>query len=303
MSESKSIEALVIATFSRRMLLRLKGGGDQYARVKGKRLKPVCGDRVACEPIDNEPELLITEILPRDNELNRPDKRGRADVLAANLSCIAVVVSAVPEPDWFITDRYLCAAELIGVAGAVIFNKIDLAPPDELARAVLDEYRDIGYEVFECSAKKQTNLKPVNDFLATHTSILVGQSGVGKSSMINRLLGEARLKTAEISDSRGEGKHTTVNSAMLFLPGGGSVIDSPGVRDYAPVIEQPESVGHGFREISIAGQHCRFANCRHLQEPGCAVKDAVTDGQISDRRYRSYRRLLNLTRQFAEQRY
>ena len=303
MSENKNIEALVIATFSRRMLLRLEDGSDQYARVKGKRLKPVCGDRVSCEPIDNEPDLLITEVLPRDNELSRPDSRGRPEVLAANLSCIAIVVSAVPEPDWFITDRYLCAAELIGVTGAIIFNKIDLAPPDEQAHAVMTEYRDIGYAVFECSAKKQLNLDSVNAFLATHTAILVGQSGVGKSSLINRLLGEARLKTAEISDSRGEGKHTTVNSAMLFLPGGGNVIDSPGVRDYAPAIEQPESVVHGFREISIAGQHCRFANCRHLQEPGCAVKEAVQEGQISDRRYRSYRRLLNLTRQLTEQRY
>lgn len=303
MTENNNIEALVIATFSRRMLLRLESGGDQYARVKGKRLKPVCGDRVCCEPIDNEADLLITEILPRDNELTRPDSRGRPEVLAANLSCVAVVVSAVPEPDWFVTDRYLCAAELMGVTGAVVFNKIDLAPPDEQSRAVLNEYRNIGYAVFECSAKKQIDLGPVNDFLASHTAILVGQSGVGKSSMINRLLGEARLKTGEISDSRGEGKHTTVNSAMLFLPGGGSVIDSPGVRDYAPAIEQPESVVYGFREISIAGQHCRFANCRHLQEPGCAVKDAVEDGQISDRRYRSYRRLLNLTRQFTEQRY
>lgn len=303
MSQTNPAEALVIATFSRRMLLRLDCGSDQYGRVKGKRLKPVCGDRVACEPIDNEPDLLITEILPRDNELSRPDSRGRAEVLAANLSCIAVVVSAIPEPDWFITDRYLCAAELMGVRGAVIYNKIDVAPPDEQSRAVLNEYRDIGYTVFECSAKKQANLEPVNDFLAAHTAILVGQSGVGKSSMINRLLGEARLKTGELSDSRGEGKHTTVNSAMLFLPGGGRVIDSPGVRDYAPAIEQPESVVHGFREISIAGQHCRFANCRHLQEPGCAVKEAVQEGQISDRRYRSFRRLLNLTRQLTEQRY
>ncbi|HEY5655761.1 MAG TPA: ribosome small subunit-dependent GTPase A [Woeseiaceae bacterium] len=303
MGKDSNCEALVIATFSRRMLLRLENGKDQFARVKGKRLRPVCGDRVISRPIDNEPELLITDILPRSNELTRPDSRGRPEVLAANLSCLAIVVSAKPEPDWFITDRYLCAAELIGAHAAVIFNKIDIEPPNEQSRRVLGEYRDLGYAVFECSAKQELQLEPISDFLAAHTAILVGQSGVGKSSMINRLLGEARLKTASISDSSGEGKHTTVNSAMLFLPSGGKVIDSPGVRDFAPAIEQPESVVHGFREISLAGQHCRFANCRHLQEPGCAVKDAVDDGQISDRRYRSFRRLLTLTRQFSEARY
>lgn len=303
MSEDSKLEALVIATFSRRMLVQLEDGQQQNARVKGKRLRPVCGDRVLIEPIDNEPEFLITKILRRRNELSRPDSRGRPETLAANLTCVAVVSSAVPDPDWFITDRYLCAAELMGVTAAVIFNKTDIAVPDAASRTVLDEYRDIGYPVFECSAKMQTDIEPVDQFLSNHTAILVGQSGVGKSSLINKLLGEARLKTGAISDSRGEGKHTTVNSVMLFLPGGGSVIDSPGVRDYAPAIERPEEVVHGFREISIAGQHCRFANCRHLQEPGCAVKDAVENGQISDRRYRSYRRLLNLTRQFAENRY
>jgi len=133
-------------------------------------------------------------------------------------------------------------------------------------------------------------------------AIIVGQSGVGKSSMINRMLGDDRLRVSEISDATGEGRHTTVNSAMLELPGGGSVIDSPGVRDYAPAIENPADVIHGFREIREYGQNCRFANCRHLREPDCAVKIAVENGQISARRYESFRRLLSTSQEFVNKR-
>jgi ribosome biogenesis GTPase len=133
-------------------------------------------------------------------------------------------------------------------------------------------------------------------------SIIVGQSGVGKSSLINRLLGDEQQRTASISTKKGEGRHTTVNSALLQLPCGGAVIDSPGVRDYAPAL-RPEDVAVGYREIASAAQNCRFANCNHLREPGCAVKDAIDDGAISKRRYDSYRHLLALTKKLDARQY
>lgn len=288
-------EAVVIATFSRRMRLRLGQNGDVDARIKGKRLKPVCGDRVLAEPIGDESDWLITEILARDNALERPNMRGQTEVLAANVELLVAVAACSPKPDWFIVDRYLCAAEDMRVPAAVVYNKSDLETLGEKSDAALRGYEDLGYPVIRCSAATGDQLATVRTLLAGKTSIIVGQSGVGKSSIINRLMGGEQQRTAEVSDKTGEGRHTTVNSMMLTLPGGGEIIDSPGVRDYAPALQSAVQVIRGFREVETAGHECRFANCRHLREPGCAVKAAVDNEAISARRYESYRRLLNLT--------
>lgn len=293
--------AIVIATYSRRMRLRLDSGDEVDARIRGKRLKPVCGDRVVAEPIEDEVDWLISSIADRVNALTRPDKRGKTEVLAANLELLVAVAAASPKPDWFIIDRYLVAAEDMGVAAAVVYNKIDLEVPHDDVEAALRDYEHAGYETIRCSARSGSNLDSLRQVLTDNLAILVGQSGVGKSSLINRLLGDLAQRTAEISGKTGEGKHTTVNSMMLDLPGGGGMIDSPGVRDYAPALQSANQVVHGFREIEQARHGCRFANCRHLREPDCAVKAAVEAGAISQRRYESYKRLLNLTEKLDKQ--
>ena len=293
--------ATVTATYSRRMRLRLDDGAEVDARIKGKRLKAVCGDRVEAQPLPNESDWLITQILERRNELTRPNMRGKVEVLAANLDYLLVVAAAEPRPDWFIVDRYLCAAELMGIDAGVVFNKTDLA--DELPDDELRVYRRIGYDVELCSALQGEGLQRVGELLGGHCSIIVGQSGVGKSSIINGLIGDEVQATSEISGKTREGRHTTVNSAMIDLPGGGAIIDSPGVRDYAPALDSSTNAALGFREISAAAQGCRFANCQHLREPGCAVKDDVEAGAISSRRYESYRRIVNLTRQLSNGRF
>jgi len=287
--------AVVIATFSRRMRLQLEDGAEVEARIKGKKLKPVCGDRVVAVSIEDESDWLITEIVQRVNELTRPNMRGQTEVLAANVELLIVVAATSPQPDWFIVDRYLCAAESMHIRAAVVFNKTDVASKDEKIASALHDYARIGYPTLRCSAKANSNIDSIQAIVHGNTAIIVGQSGVGKSSIINRLLGGPEQRTAEVSNKTGEGKHTTVNSMMLTLPGGGVIIDSPGVRDYAPALQSATQVIQGFREIERAGHDCRFANCRHLREPGCAVKLAVEDGTISARRYESYRRLLALT--------
>lgn len=276
------------------MRLRLADGEEVDARIKGKRLRPVCGDRVSAEPIPNEDDWLITAIADRSNVLNRPNLRGGVEVLAANVEQLVVVAAPEPAPDWFVVDRYIAAAEHMRVTAVVVFNKTDLGK-NSGSNAELAAYRDAGYPVVECSVADGSGLDALGNALNGQTAIIVGQSGVGKSSLINALMGGKAQRTAAISSKSGEGRHTTVNSVMLDLPGGGRVIDSPGVRDYAPAFESATAVIAGFREIETRGSGCRFANCRHLKEPGCAVKSAVEAGDISARRYESYRRLLRLT--------
>jgi ribosome biogenesis GTPase len=288
-------QAQVIATYSRRMRLRLADDKEVEARIKGKKLKPVCGDYVTAEPIDNEDDWLITGICDRENALARPNMRGQVEVLAANVDLLIVVAAATPEPDWFILDRYLAAAENMRVDAIVVFNKTDLAMGDAETTKALGDYAQTGYRVFLCSAETESGIEELQQVIRDQTAIIVGQSGVGKSSIINVLMGGQTQRTKEISTKTGEGKHTTVNSMMLDLPKGGRIIDSPGVRDYAPALDSIPAVVLGFREIEKAGHDCRFANCRHLREPGCAVKSGVENDVISARRYESYRRLLFLT--------
>ena len=294
--------AVVTAAFSRRMHLRLDSGVYVEARIKGKRLKPVCGDRVEAEPLERETDWLITAIQPRRNTLSRPNLSGHVEVLAANIDLLVAVAAGAPAPDWYVIDRYLCAAELMPADALVVYNKVDMNLMAAEAQRELDNYRQLGYTAAATSATTGEGLDRLGAELAGTTACVVGQSGVGKSTLINCLSSDASQRTAEISEKRDEGRHTTVNSVMLPLAGGGAVIDSPGVRDYSPAIDDIRQVGRGFREIAAAADGCRFANCRHLREPGCAVKLAVDRGTIGARRYESYRRLYILTDKLGDKR-
>ena len=283
------------------MRLRFDDAQEVDARIKGKKLKPVCGDRVAAEPITNEADWLITSIHERRNVLTRPNLRGKTESLAANLDLVIVVAAASPKPDWFIVDRYLCAAENMHTAAAVAYNKTDLETKSNSVE-VLETYRQLGYPCVACSAQTGDGLSDLADLVKDQTAIIVGQSGVGKSSLINRISPDSGQKTASISKT-GEGRHTTVNSVMILLRDGGEVIDSPGVRDYAPALQTPTQVITGFREVGDYGENCRFANCQHLREPNCAVKHAVENGDIDSRRYESYKRTLALTERLNRDRH
>lgn len=253
----------------------------------------MCGDRVGAQPLDGETDWLVLDIEQRRNELTRTDSRGRAETLAANLSMVCVIAAPTPTPDWFIVDRYIAAAELMSAEAVVVFNKTDLAVGEQ-PHALLN-YATLGYRCIRCSTVNGQGIADLRTAMSAHTAIIVGQSGVGKSSLINELSSDVDLRTGSVSDKSGEGRHTTVNSSLIELATGGAVIDSPGVRDFAPAINSAERVVAGFREIEERGRTCRYANCHHLREPQCAVKKAVEDKLISERRYESYRRLLRLT--------
>lgn len=298
MSES---DATVIATYRRRVQLLLSDGREVGGRVKGRKLKPVCGDRVIGQSMDGDEDWLITAIAERRNALTRPNLRGKKEILAANLDMLVVVTSVLPRADWYVVDRYLCAAEGMKADGVVVLNKCDLEVADTDVDA-MRVYEHIGYQSLLTSAKTGEGMPNLGRLLEDRTAILVGQSGVGKSSLINCLTDVAPLRTGVISRKHREGKHTTVSSVMIPLSGGGTVIDSPGVRDYAPYFASSKDVATGYREIRALGSRCRFADCSHRREPDCAVKSAVENGDIDARRYESYRRTLALTERLEAER-
>jgi ribosome biogenesis GTPase len=290
LSEGAATAGRIIASYGRRGILDPGDGSSRRYVLKGRKLKVVCGDLVNWAEQKDSHEALVHAIEPRRNVLERPDSSGRGELIAANLDRLLVVLAPAPEPDFFIADRYLCAAEIMGATGLIVWNKTDLDPdlPEELA-----VYERLGYEVLTVSCELANGIDKLANYLKDGINMLVGQSGVGKSSLINALVPDADVVIGELSQANSEGRHTTTASYMHDLQAGGKLIDSPGVREFAPLIRDPQFVQSGFREISGHADSCRFNNCQHTREPDCGVKNALARGEISARRYESYKRLYN----------
>jgi ribosome biogenesis GTPase len=303
MNTNVTQQATIIGTYSQRMLVKTSNNEVLFAKIKGKKIQPVCGDQIEISPIAQESDWLINKIIPRNNELTRSNYSHKREVIAANITMIAVVVSDPPKPDWFIVDRYIGAAESMGIKACIICNKIDLNWETEQYSKTIKNYQLIGYPVIYCSAETKSNLEKILEHLKNETAIFVGQSGAGKSSIINQISRNSNQLTQEISSKKKEGKHTTVNSNILDLDNGGKVMDSPGVRDYSPIIDSTYKVVGSFVEIEAEGLNCKFNNCSHAKEQSCAVKEAVNDERIDPRRYESYKRLLNITQKNNHKRY
>ena len=291
-------QGLVVARFRGHALVESVTGEVHECRLRGRRLRPIVGDNV-----DWNRELdgmsTIQKVKPRATTLKRLDGRGRPEAVAANLSQLVVVLAAHPDPDWFLLDRYLCAAELAQLDAIVVYNKIDLvdAPPGEL-----EVYRALGHLTAPTSARDQLGLKTLQSALSGQRSTLIGQSGVGKSSLFNVLLGDTVQRVGELSGKLRQGRHTTTTSVLHRLPGGGELIDSPGARNYVPFIAGTGEVQRGFREIAARSIDCRFDDCTHRAEPDCAIKSALIDGAIDRGRYENYRRLYEFTESTLSQR-
>ena len=282
-------DAEVVAAFGRHLLVRAAGAQPMRARPAGRKLSIVCGDRVRCEVDRKHDEVLIVEVLPRRTLLARANLRGMSEPVVANITQLVVVIAPVPQPDFFIVDRYLCAATAAGIAASIAVNKSDLGA-DNVAQEELAALDAAGYTHLNCSATVGAGLAELKALLAKGISVMVGQSGVGKSSLVNALLPGVDIETGGLMREE-KGRHTTTASRAYPLESGGTLIDSPGVRDFAPAIEQLDAQTLGFPEVDRLAPGCRFKDCRHMQEPGCAVIAAVESGALIARRYESYRRL------------
>jgi len=290
--------AQVIACHGRLLRLRLADGSEMPARALRRDEAIVCGDEVSYGHDLQHGELRITRVLPRRTALYRSSARGEGELIAANLTLLVVVIAPVPQPDLFVLDRYLAAAHCAQLRALIVLNKseLDLGERDKVELAALEA---AGYALLRCSARLGTGLSELTASLRGECALLVGQSGVGKSSLLAALIPGSIARVGELV-RREEGRHTTTTARMYQLQDGGALIDSPGVRDFAPAIARLKPPAFGFIEIEHLAPQCRFADCRHLQEPDCAVRAAVAAGQLSARRYESYRRLQRLVRDLAQ---
>ena len=290
----------VVESYGRRVVVARADAESVPCKLRRRDLDLVAGDEVRIAVSPGDDEWTVVERLPRRNVLCRSDSRGRSESLAANLDQLGVVIARRPDCDPFIVDRYLAGAAQAGISALLVVNKQDLfVEGDDLS--FVEPLRAIGLPIVAVSARTGTGLDELVARLSGRRSLLAGQSGVGKSSLLNALAGEALRATGHLSSGSGEGRHTTVSSSILKTPWG-EIVDSPGVRDYAPPLVPAREVQHGYLEIAGLAAGCRFPDCLHMREPQCAVRAAAESGQIDARRYESYRRLMNLNRQLGERR-
>ena len=294
------MKGLVIKNTGSWYLVRTDDGADVECKVKGNfRLKgirstnPVAvGDRV-CIIRNAEGTAFISEIEERKNYIIRKASNlsKQSHILAANLDqCLLVVTVNHPQTSTTFIDRFLASAEAYQVPVTLVFNKVDTYDEDELRYldALNHLYTTIGYRCLRISARQGDGVQKVADLLSGHITLLAGNSGVGKSTLINALLPEASARTGEISTVHNKGMHTTTFSEMFALPEGGYLIDTPGIKGFGTFDMEAEEVGHYFPEIFRTSADCRYGNCTHRQEPGCAVRQAVEQHLISESRYASY---------------
>lgn len=298
---AKQMDGLVIKSTGSWYEVLTDGGKTVNCRIKGKfrtldikTTNPIAvGDRVQIDPEPDQETGLITALQPRKNYIIRKSVNlsKQAQIIAANLDqAFLIVTLASPRTSLGFIDRFLVTAEAYEIPAKLIFNKLDLFNDEGLE--ILEEhqliYENAGYPCYSVSAIKETNLDQLRELLKDKVTLVSGHSGVGKSTLINALLPGKELKTGQISDWSDKGKHTTTFAEMFQLPFGGYLIDTPGIRELGVFDIEKQDLGRLFPEIRKLMGNCRFHNCRHINEPGCAVLEALDKGELESSRYDSY---------------
>lgn len=289
-------QGLVISHYGRQLDVEALEGdrrGEVLRCHQRTNLAPcVAGDRIVWRAGD--PTGVVVARLPRTSVLERPDSAGQTRPVAANIGSVIIVIAPEPEPFANLIDRYLVAAEHGGLKPVLLLNKSDLC--DAGGNTALDEllavYSRIGYPTLKVSARTGDGMEWLRELLRDRISIFVGQSGVGKSALVSALLPGESARVGEMSAGKAKGRHTTTAARLYHFPEGGDLIDSPGIREFHMMHMAPEDIIRGFVEFRPYLGHCRFRDCSHGGEPGCALLDAVEKGLIDSRRMESCRHIL-----------
>ncbi|MFC0269335.1 small ribosomal subunit biogenesis GTPase RsgA [Kushneria aurantia] len=283
----------VVAHFGRHLEVE-DSHGQRYRCHLRANLEPlVTGDHVSWRR-GSDGSGVVEARLPRRSTLARPDARGRLRDVAANIDRILIVLAVEPEPHPFLIDRYLVAAEATGITPALVLNKLDLLGDDHPLHALAHRYRTLGYAVIGATTRREEGLTALAEVLLDVTAVFVGQSGVGKSSLIDALLPDAELRIGELSLDSRKGRHTTTTARLYhFREGKGALIDSPGIRDFGLGHLDEREIEAGFVEFRPYLGHCRFRDCHHRREPGCAILAAVENGDIAAERLESFRHIVD----------
>jgi ribosome biogenesis GTPase / thiamine phosphate phosphatase len=255
----------------------------------------VVGDRVVWKEA-SDGQGIVVALLPRETELTRHDSRGQEKLVAANVDQIIVTCAVLPEFSLFLLDSYLAAAELTDIPAIIVLNKIDLSDEEQsnYYNEQLNIYHELGYTVLMLSAETGDNINTLKEALSQHSSVFVGQSGVGKSSLIQYFVTNEALVVGELSEKQKLGRHTTTTSKLYPLKNGGNIIDSPGVREFGLGNVGGRALLKAFKELAPFLGECKFRNCSHQHEPGCALLQALEDGKINPSRMESFQKLFKL---------
>jgi ribosome biogenesis GTPase len=286
-SQQLLLRGQVVAVHGRHYVVELSDGELLACFPRGKKSLVACGDRVAVLRSAQD-QGVIEAVDPRRSLLYRSD-RYRQKLIAANVTQMVIVLAAVPSFYEDLLNRCLIAAEHQGIAALIVLNKFDMVEPSARAMDALKLYADLGYSVLPLAAKR--DVAPLRSHLAGHTSVLVGQSGMGKSTIINALLPDAGAAVSDISLALDSGRHTTTHARLYRMGSDTALIDSPGMQEFGLMHLTASELQHAFVEFRAHLGHCRFNDCRHRGEPGCAIDAAVAQGDISQTRLDCYRKL------------
>lgn len=286
-------QGLIIAHFGVQVEVESSSGERTRCHLRANLDSLVTGDEVIWR--NGTPTGVVVARLDRNSVLKRPDNHGEIKPVAANITRIIIVIAPKPTPHANLIDRYLVASQAVGIEPIILLNKVDLIDEEshDKIEDMLSIYPKLGYQLLRASTLSHDKMSELLAELANHTSVFVGQSGVGKSSLVNSILPAENLRTGPLSEATGKGIHTTTTARLFHLPSGGRLIDSPGIREFALWHMERGEIEQGFMEFHSHLGHCKFRNCHHRQEPGCALLAALEAGEISEHRMFSYRQMID----------